>query len=169
MKQAMKKRVEPTYAERRYREGIKTWRRTVWRPVLLIVGPIFLGSMVWGILEHSRGAYLAGLLTGVSGAFAVIVRDDPPSYVENWGLGYRGESRTDAVLRRLGWAYVGDIDNGHGNYDHVVVGAAGIFLIESKNYQGRVEIEDGIPRLRRRRTDIPVRDCPYRPVQANQA
>jgi hypothetical protein len=69
---------------------------------------------------------------------------------ENWGLGFRGENRTSAVLRKLGWAFVGDVDNGHGNYDHIVIGAAGVFLIESKNYRGTVQLEEGIPRLRRR-------------------
>lgn len=145
-----KKRDATTYAERRYRQGIRAWRRGVWRPLLLAVAPLFVGSMVWGILEHNRGAYFAGLATGVTGAFAVIVRDDLPAYIENWGLGYRGEKSTDAVLKELGWPYVGDVDTGFGNYDHVVVGSPGVFLIETKNHQGSVEIEDGVPRLRRR-------------------
>jgi hypothetical protein len=149
-KRVVKERREQTYAERRYREGVKAWRRAIRRPLLLIIGPIFVGSIIWGITEHNRGAYFAGLVTGVSGAFAVIVWDDLPSYVENWGLGFRGENRTSAVLRTLGWPVVGDIDTGHGNYDHVVIGAAGVFLIESKNPRGTVEIEGGIPRLRRR-------------------
>ena len=138
-----------TYAERRYREGIKTWRRAIRRPLLLL-GPIFVGSLIWGISEHNKSAYLAGFVTGLSGAFAVMFREYVPAYIENWGLGSRGEDRTSGVLRKLGWRFADDIDTGHGNYDHVVVGPAGIFLIESKNYQGTVEVADGVPRLRRR-------------------
>jgi hypothetical protein len=82
----VKERGEQTYAERRYREGVKTWRRAIRRPLLLIIGPIFVGAMIWGISERNHGAYFAGLLTGVSGAFAVILREDLPAYVENPGF-----------------------------------------------------------------------------------
>jgi hypothetical protein len=139
-----------TYAERRYREGLKTWRRAIHKTLLILLAPIFVGSLIWGISEHNKSAYLAGFLTGMSGAFVVMFREYAPSYVENWGLGYHGEHRTKAVLQKLGWPFVEDIDNGHGNYDHVAVGPSGLFLIESKNYRGTVTIEDDGPRLRRR-------------------
>jgi hypothetical protein len=121
-------RSKQTYAERRYREGVKTWRRAIRRPLLLLVGPIFVGSLIWGISEHNKSAYLAGFVTGLSGAFAVMFREYVPAYIENWGLGSRGEDRTSGVLRKLGWPFADDIDTGHGNYDHVVVGPAGIFF-----------------------------------------
>ena len=38
----------------------------------------------------------------------------------------------------------------YGNYDHIAVGAKGLFLLETKNLNGTVEIQDGVPRLRRR-------------------
>jgi hypothetical protein len=147
-------RIDRTYAERRYREGLRTWRTAIRKPLLLVVGPVFLGSVVWGISENHPSAYLAGFITGLSGAFAVMFREYAPPYVENWGLGGRGERLTRRALRplqRRGWTVVEDIESHRfGNYDHVAIGPAGVFLIDSKCLRGTVKIDGHIPRLYRK-------------------
>ncbi len=45
---------------------------------------------------------------------------------------------------------VEDVDTGHGNYDHILVGSAGVYFLETKNLTGIVEIRDGKAWLRRR-------------------
>jgi hypothetical protein len=37
-----------------------------------------------------------------------------------------------------------DIDTGRGNIDHVLVGPAGVFLLESKNHRGAVSVRGGV-------------------------
>jgi hypothetical protein len=52
-----------------------------------------------------------------------------PHYVEHWRLGFEGERRTAKELRRLeraGLHVAHDVQDGHGNYDHIAVGAAGV-------------------------------------------
>jgi hypothetical protein len=68
-------------------------------------------------------------------------------------LGFEGERRTAKELRRLeraGLHVAHDVQDGHGNYDHIAVGAAGVYLLESKNLDGIVEIREGVPYLTRR-------------------
>ncbi len=82
-----------------------------------------------------------------------MLRESPPAYIENWHEGAEGERKTEkalAPLTRSGWTIVHDIQARYGNYDHVAVGPAGIFLLETKNLGGIVELRDGIPHLRRR-------------------
>ena len=45
---------------------------------------------------------------------------------------------------------VHDVKQRYGNYDHVAVGPAGVYLLETKNLQGIVEIKAGAPHLNRR-------------------
>jgi Nuclease-related domain len=77
----------------------------------------------------------------------------PPAYIENWQRGAEGERKTAKVLKplqRSGLHVFHDIQTGHGNYDHVLVGPTGVFLLETKNLNGIVEMRDGTPHLLRR-------------------
>jgi hypothetical protein len=42
------------------------------------------------------------------------------------------------------------VDNGRGNYDHILVGPPGVFLLDSKNWTGITSIVNGRPKLGRR-------------------
>lgn len=139
-----------TYAQTRYRRGLKSWRRWVrWR-LLPIFAPVFIGACVWGILEHHQAAFIAGFIAGGTGATFIGFREFAPAYVATWGQGSEGERKTHDELAALGWALVDDVDTGRGNYDHIVAGPAGIFLIETKNLTGIAEIRGGVAWLRRR-------------------
>jgi len=81
------------------------------------------------------------------------LRESPPSYIENWQLGAEGEQKTAKALdglERPRWFVVHDVACRRGNYDHIVVGPAGVFLLDSKNLQGSVHVRDGKPYLHRR-------------------
>jgi hypothetical protein len=61
----------------------------------------------------------------------------------NWQRGARGERRTARQLNRLarhGWVMFHDlaIPNSRGNVDHLVIGPAGVFLVDSKNWRGQL-------------------------------
>jgi hypothetical protein len=139
-----------TYARTRYLQGLKSWRRWVRRRLLPVFAPIFVGSCVWGVLEHHQAAFIAGFIAGGSGAMFIGLREFAPPYVENWGRGSEGERKTHDELVTLGWTLVDDVDTGRGNYDHIVAGPAGVFLIETKNLTGITEIRGGDAWLRRR-------------------
>jgi Nuclease-related domain len=63
----------------------------------------------------------------------------------NWARGARGEHRTARQLRRLtrhGWIVFHDlaIPGSEANADHLVIGPPGTFLLDSKNWRGRLAV-----------------------------
>ncbi|HIG93737.1 TPA: NERD domain-containing protein [Candidatus Woesearchaeota archaeon] len=59
--------------------------------------------------------------------------------------GYSGEQRVIESLQKLPDSYylINDVNlpNGYGNIDHVVLGSNGIFIIETKNFEGEIRCE----------------------------
>ena len=57
--------------------------------------------------------------------------------------GARGERKVGAVLDGLGpdWHAVHDIYLGRGNIDHVLIGPAGVFTVETKSHSGRIPVD----------------------------
>lgn len=142
-----------SYAQARYRRVLRAWRRRSRVAVWALVSP-FLAAGVSGLaLAGHYWSWLAGMSFGAGLAVLLALRESPPWYVEKWRIGAEGERKTAKALRRLDcsrWLVLHDIECGRGNYDHVVVGEAGVFLLETKNLQGAVHIEKGVPRLGRR-------------------
>jgi hypothetical protein len=63
----------------------------------------------------------------------------------NWARGARGERRTARQLRRLarhGWVVFHDlaVPGSGANADHLVIGPGGVFLLDSKNWRGRLAL-----------------------------
>jgi hypothetical protein len=78
--------------------------------------------------------------------------DAPPHYIETWRDGAEGEERTADVLAALqseGWHLAHDLEDAYGNIDQVLVGPPGVFLLDSKKWQGKISLENGIPVSRR--------------------
>jgi len=123
-----------------------------------------LGGLVGLVVERNVAAWIAGAAFGVGLGMWMVLRDSPPAYVENWQVGAEGERKTAKALARLDrsrWLVVHDVPCARGNYDHVGVSRAGVFLLETKNLQGTVEIRDGVPRLRRRLDPQADNPCPW--------
>lgn len=64
---------------------------------------------------------------------------------EAWSTGAAGERRTAALLaplERKGWVVIHDrrIPGSRANIDHIAIGPTGVYVIESKNWTGRVVI-----------------------------
>lgn len=61
----------------------------------------------------------------------------------NWFVGKRGELAVTEVLKRLpnDYALLNDLTlpDGRGNIDHLIVAPHGLYVIETKNYSGRVK------------------------------
>lgn len=116
------------------------------------------------MIEGHLVAWAAGVIFGLGVAAVIAVRESPPSYIENWQLGAEGERKTEKALKKLErsrWLVVHDIACAHGNYDHIVVGPGGVFLLDTKNLQGIVHMRDGEPHLRRRSDPEADKSCDW--------
>ena len=65
--------------------------------------------------------------------------------IERFFVGARGEERVSRILAELSDKYhvFNDFVAGRTHVDHVVVGPAGVFAVETKFWRGRVTVEDG--------------------------
>jgi Nuclease-related domain len=142
-----------TYADERYKDARRRYRRRA-RPVLVgAFGPFVLAGVVVLAVGGHPVTWIAGAVTGAVGAAWIIVRDEPPAYIEHWREGAEGERKTEKALmplKRSGLRVFHDVQMRYGNYDHVAVGRAGVFLVETKNPNGVVEVRGGVPHIRRR-------------------
>lgn len=64
--------------------------------------------------------------------------------VDRWGRGATGEEVVGEALdglRGRGWFALHDVQLDQGNIDHVLIGPAGIFTIETKSHRGRLRAD----------------------------
>jgi hypothetical protein len=71
-----------------------------------------------------------------------------PGTTTAWETGALGEERTGQILRPLegeGFRVIHDrlIPGSRANIDHIVVGPPGVFVVETKNYAGRLRVRRG--------------------------
>jgi hypothetical protein len=141
------------YAQHRYEQGLRNYRLRA-RPVLASVfGPFILAGLAFLVIERHPWSWIAGAMAGAFTGAWLVIRDEPPAYIEHWNEGAEGERKTAKALKPLepsGLHLLHDIQCPYGNYDHIAVGAVGVFLLETKNLKGIVELRSGAPRLRRR-------------------
>lgn len=61
--------------------------------------------------------------------------------IDRWGRGAQGEEHVGEIIDRLrddGWFTIHAFFTGRGNIDHILIGPAGIFTIETKSHPGRI-------------------------------
>jgi hypothetical protein len=124
------------------------WVRTLpWR-VALIVGIGAAGGVLGRQPAPRWGLVLGGLAALVTGWG---LRFRPSRDAIAWRRGAAGERRTARrldPLERHGWAVLHDLalPGSRANLDHLVIGPGGVFVIDSKQYRGRLQL-DGSGRL----------------------
>jgi hypothetical protein len=124
------------------------WTRTLpWR-VALILGIGAAGGALGRQLAGLWGLVLGGLAAAVAG-WGLRFKPSPDAVA--WRRGAAGERHTArllAVLERHGWAVLHDlaVPGSRANIDHLVIGPSGVFVIDSKHYRGRLQL-DGSGRL----------------------
>jgi nuclease-like protein len=132
-------------AEYRRRRAIElaAWTRTLpWR-IAVIVG-IGLGGGVLGRQLAPRWGLVLGGLAAVAAGWGLWFR--PSRDAIAWRRGVAGERRTARLLNPLerhGWAVLHDlaVPGSRANIDHLVIGPGGVFVIDSKHYRGRLQLD----------------------------
>jgi Nuclease-related domain len=112
-----------------------------WR-VALVAAAALAGQQLaahTGLLDP----WLAGLAAAAGAAWGLRFRASQPTRA--WRDGARGERATARRLRRLerhGYVVLHDLQvpSSHANLDHLAIGPAGVFVIDSKRYSGRLSL-----------------------------
>jgi hypothetical protein len=134
------------YRRRRATERA-AWRATVpWRVAAVLAVGMATGLLAATLLPERGG--LAGMVAAAG--LAWLLRFRPSAATRAWRRGATGERRTAwllAPLERHGWAVLHDlaIPGAQANIDHLVIGPGGVVVIDSKQYQGRLQLDpDGL-------------------------
>jgi hypothetical protein len=120
-----------------------TWIQTLpWR-VAVILGTGVSGGVLGSLLAPRLGLVLGGL-AAVAAGWRLRFRPSPDAVA--WRRGAAGERRTARLLdplERDGWAILHDlaVPCSRANIDHLVIGPNGVFVIDSKQYRGRLQLD----------------------------
>jgi hypothetical protein len=124
------------------------WTRSLpWR-VAVLLGIGVGGGVLGRQLVPRLGLIVAALAVAAAG-WGLRFRPSPDAVA--WRRGAAGERRTArllGLLERQGWAVLHDlaVSGSRANIDHLVIGPGGVFVIDSKHYRGRLQL-DGSGRL----------------------
>jgi hypothetical protein len=136
------------YAMDRFRRRRRAWLARVWWRILLVAAALVTAIGVLGLIMPAqiRPLFWAA---GFGGTFVLLVAlvEFGPAHIESWRVGAEGEGRTAKVLRpltRSGWVLINDVPAKRGNYDHILIGPAGVFLLETKDLSGAVSVRHGV-------------------------
>lgn len=125
---------------RRRRQNIRDEWRT-WLFAFALLGAFAVWSLLTTGLAARFLAAVAGLLGGVLVALWAL-----GGHVSafQWWIGAEGERDTAQQIEKLGpdWHCEHDLEHGRGNWDHVLVGPAGVFLLDSKVINGTAAAGD---------------------------
>ena len=134
-------------AQARWRQ-LRAAERTVWIRTLpwrvgVILGIGAAGGVLGGLLGPRLGPVL-GVLVAVAAGWGLRFRPSPDAIA--WRRGAVGERRTARLLgplERHGWAILHDlaVPRSPANIDHLAIGPGGVFVIDSKQYRGRLQLD----------------------------
>jgi hypothetical protein len=119
------------------------WTRTLpWR-IAAILAVATVGGLLGSLLGPRLGLVLGGLAAVLAG-WGLRFRPSPDANA--WQRGATGERRTARLLSQLerhGWAVLHDlaVPGSRANLDHLVIGPGGVFVIDSKQYRGRLQLD----------------------------
>ena len=119
------------------------WIRTLpWRvTVILAIGA---GGGILGSQLAPRQGLVVAALAVAAASWGLRFRATPDAVA--WRRGAAGERRTARLLgplERHGWAILHDlaVPGSAANIDHLVIGPGGVFVIDSKQYRGRLQLD----------------------------
>jgi len=119
------------------------WTRTLpWRAAAIL--GIGVSGGVLGRLLVPRLGLVVGVLVAIAAGWGLRFRPSPDAGA--WRRGAAGERRTARLLgplERHGWAVLHDlaVPGSRANLDHLVIGPGGVFVVDSKQYRGRLQLD----------------------------
>jgi hypothetical protein len=119
------------------------WTRSLpWR-VAVLFGIGVGGGVLGHQLAPRLGLIVAALAVAAAG-WGLRFRPSPDAVA--WRRGAAGERRTARLLdllERHGWAVLHDlaVPGSRANIDHLVIGPGGVFVVDSKQYRGRLRLD----------------------------
>jgi hypothetical protein len=119
------------------------WTRTLpWRMAATL--GIGAGGGLLGSLLAPRLGLVVGALAALAAGWGLRFRPSPEAIA--WRRGAAGERRTARLLgplERQGWSVLHDltVPGSRANIDHLVIGPGGVFVIDSKQYRGRLQLD----------------------------
>ena len=113
------------------------------RPVILAIAGVFAVAVYVAATRFYPGWGIAAALVTFVGAYFSLT--ETPQHIAAWKIGAEGEEQTARALvglERKGYSILHDrmAFGCPGNIDHVVIGPTGVFVIETKSWQGKVKI-----------------------------
>ena len=72
----------------------------------------------------------------------VLALTDEPQSTRAWAVGARGEEKLAKALDGFSALHDRRAPGTKGNIDHIVVAPAGVFVVDAKHYEGRIEIRN---------------------------
>jgi hypothetical protein len=128
---------------RRCDTELAAWTRTL---PLRLAATLAAGAAAW-LLGHGTLGMPLGLLAGLAAAAVAgwRLRFRPSADTLAWRHGAHGERRTARLLDRLqphGWVVLHDlaVPGSRANLDHLLIGPGGVFVVDSKQYSGRLQL-----------------------------
>jgi hypothetical protein len=127
------------------------WRRlraaewAAWTPTLPWRAAATLGIAVGGgVLGRAGLGLVVGVLAAMAAGWGLRFRPSPDAVA--WRRGAAGEQRTARLLgplERQGWVVLHDLalPGSRANLDHLVIGPGGVFVVDSKQYRGRLQLD----------------------------
>jgi hypothetical protein len=116
--------------------------REDWR-VWLAVPVAIVGFAAWSLLVNGVAARALAAMAGIlAGVMFVLWSLGGHVAAFRWWLGAEGERDTGSEIEKLGpeWHCEHDLEHERGNWDHVLVGPAGVFLLDSKRLHGTAAV-----------------------------
>jgi len=109
---------------------------------LVTLGVLAVATTILGRTFGLHDLRFLGSEIALLAAIFVVSRYVMP-LVERHDRGATGEEHVGALLEDLrgqGWSVIHDLSFGHGNVDHILIGPAGVFTIETKSHPGPVRV-----------------------------
>lgn len=109
---------------------------------LIALGILAVATALLGRTFGLRDIRFLGSEIGLLAAMFVVLRYVLP-LVERHDRGATGEEQVGGLLdglRRDGWHAIHDASLGRGNVDHILIGPAGVFTVETKSHPGPVRV-----------------------------
>jgi hypothetical protein len=109
---------------------------------LVALGVLAVATALLGRAFGLRDVRFLGSEVGLLVAMFVVLRYVMP-LVERHDRGATGEEQVGSLLNGLegrGWHAIHDASLGNGNVDHILIGPAGVFTVETKSHPGPVRV-----------------------------